>query len=756
MIETATSYLQAGLCCLPALLTEKRPAVPGWKTYQKRLPTPKQAQTWFAESQAICVLTGSVSGNLEMIDFDHSAELFDPWYAMVAAEDPQLASSLVIERSQSAGKHVVYRCQEAIEGNRKLAQRTIRLGCSEPVVIGGKRYVPRRSADGFEVTLTLIETRGEGGLFLCDPSPGYCLEQGAMTAIPILNAAQRAILLEAACALSQTVPPPTRIPAPMLGEGRPGDDFNDRGDVRSLLEKHGWQRVKGGDNEYWRRPGKQSGWSATLRGNQFFVFSSNAVPFESERSYGPFAVYAMLEHGGDFAAAATALRFEGYGQSTSDPQVDISQLIPGPLPTEPEKAITHVDPGPMPAELLRIPGFVSEVMDHCLETAPYPNAALAFCGALSLLAVLAGRKVTDIGNNRTNIYLLALGYSSVGKDWPRKLNTEIMHRVGMITALGEKFASGEGIQDSLFLTPSMLFQTDEIDGLLQSINKARDARHENIMGTMLTMYSSANTIYPMRRKAGKEAPGVIDQPCLVVYGTAIPTHYYDALSERMLTNGFFARMLIVESGPRAIGQDPRRINPPASIIETARWWAEFNPGCGNLDAFHPEPRLVEATPEAQELLADARRMSETQYAKSEAGGDPVGTTVWGRVPEHVRKLALLYAISANHQSPLIDAHGVTWATSFMVHQTQRMLFMANSHVSDNPFHAECLKLLRKLQDAPEKRLSHSILLKRMKIDAKTFQEIITTLEQQGDVLTAICSTAGRPQRHYQLLGETSR
>jgi hypothetical protein len=73
----------------------------------------------------------------------------------------------------------------------------------------------------------------------------------------------------------------------------------------------------------------------------------------------------------------------------------------------------------------------------------------------------------------------------------------------MVSALGEKFASGEGIQDSLFLTPSMLFQTDEIDGLLQSINKARDARHENIMGTLLTMYSAANSIYPMRRKAGK-------------------------------------------------------------------------------------------------------------------------------------------------------------------------------------------------------------------------------------------------------------
>ena len=130
-------------------------------------------------------------------------------------------------------------------------------------------------------------------------------------------------------------------------------------------------------------------------------------------------------------------------------------------------------------------------MDHCLATAPYPNLALAFCGAIALQAVLAGRKVRDQADNRTNLYLLALAYSSVGKDWPRKVNTHVIHRVGLVTALGEKFASGEGIQDSLFLTPAMLFQTDEIDGLLQSINKARDARHENIMGTLLTMYSAA-------------------------------------------------------------------------------------------------------------------------------------------------------------------------------------------------------------------------------------------------------------------------
>jgi hypothetical protein len=42
-----------------------------------------------------------------------------------------------------------------------------------------------------------------------------------------------------------------------------------------------------------------------------------------------------------------------------------------------------VDPGPVPLEMLRIPGFVSEVMDLCLDTAPYPNHVMAFCGALT-------------------------------------------------------------------------------------------------------------------------------------------------------------------------------------------------------------------------------------------------------------------------------------------------------------------------------------------------------------------------------------
>jgi hypothetical protein len=758
MIDTATAYLRAGLCVLPAILAEKRPALSGWKQYQRRLPTERQVTTWFAENQPVCVLAGAVSGHLEMIDFDHGGELFDRWRELVATEAAGLVERLVVERSQSGGRHVIYRCEAPVPGNRKLAQRTIVVPSAEPVVIAGKRYVPRQVGDRFEITLTLIETRGEGGLFLCAPTLGYSIEQGSFDQIPVLSEAERAILNEAACALNETLPPVARTPGGSTLNGRPGDDYNGRGDVRELLCRHGWQLVREGENEYWRRPGKEQGWSATLRNGVLYVFSSNAAPFEPDRAYAPFTVFTLLEHGGDFGAAAAALRAAGYGDAGSDEdEVDLSRIIcNGAARPTPEPQPQHRDPGPLPVEMFRVPGFISEVMDHCLTTAPYPNIPLAFCGALALQAVLAGRKVRDQADNRTNLYVLALAYSSVGKDWPRKVNTFVLHRAGLVESLGEKFASGEGIQDSLFRTPAMLFQTDEIDGLLQSINKAQDARHENILGTLLTMYSAANSIFPMRRKAGKESPGVIDQPCLVVYGTAIPTHYYSALSERMLTNGFFARMLIVESGPRSIGQEPGIINPPSRVMETAQWWAAFSPGTGNLERFHPVPSIVEADDDARTLLTEARQASEAEYTAAEARGDPVGTTVWGRVPEQIRKLALLYAVSGSHETPRIDVAAVRWATDFILHQTRRMLFMAHSHVAENPFHAECLKLLRKLREAPERQLAHSVLLKRMKTDAKSFSTLIETLCQQGEIEIVTTPRAGWPVRGYRLVrGETS-
>jgi len=362
----ASACVAAGLCALPAIRRgeEKRVALSSWKPYQTRLPSGDELGSWFggggfnpeSSPTAMCLVCGAVSGHLEMIDFDNwdggGGEAFEAWREAVEAAAPGLLERLVIETTPSGGRHVVYRCETPVSGNTKLAQRRIDVDTDEPVVVGSKEYAPRRDASGaWVVTVTIIETRGEGGLFLCDPSPGYEVVQGDLCEPPLITADERDVLLGCAWALDETPQPvvggdlaPSNSSAfPNSCPSRPGDDFNDRGDPREILLRHGWAMVRSGENEHWRRPGKSAGTSATLKDRVFYVFSTNAAPFEAHKGYSPFAVYALLDHHGDFATAASALAAEGYGSREHTTGVDLSAFM-----TDTPPATGPLEPCPVP------------------------------------------------------------------------------------------------------------------------------------------------------------------------------------------------------------------------------------------------------------------------------------------------------------------------------------------------------------------------------------------------------------------------
>ncbi|MFW6106973.1 MAG: hypothetical protein ACOC8H_02325, partial [bacterium] len=240
------------------------------------------------------------------------------------------------------------------------------------------------------------------------------------------------------------------------------------------------------------------------------------------------------------------------------------------------------------------------------------------------------------------------------------------------------------------------------------------------------------------------------------YGTAIPNHYYQALSERMLTNGFFARTIVLEAGPRAPGQEPGIRDLPARVLATARWWADYRPGKGNLENWHPVPAVVEHSDEAKRLLIETRLEAEAEYSKAEEACDSVGTTVWGRVSEQVRKLALLHAISENHASPRIDLAAVEWASAFVMHQTRRMLFMAASHVADGEFDALIKRAVEILRQWREKH-GHDALMptwelrRRLKQRPSDFKDILLELAERRIAEFGTEAATTKPKSGYRLL-----
>lgn len=718
-IELAESYRKAGLAALPAAKAKKRPSIGGWKTWSKRLPTEMEIAAWFANNQdGICIVAGAVSGNLECIDFDAHGELYPAWKEKVA---PEVFARLVVERTPSDGLHVLYRCEEPVEGNRKLAQ-----GMRE-----GKKT-------------TLVETRGEGGLFLCAPTEGYVLLQGDYTSLPVLSGEARQALLSAAVEMNECEDE-IRPTEGTQGQDsaflvKPGDDWCARGDIRPVLMAHGWKYlgVKPDGNELWQRPGKcGDGNSATFNGQILCVFSTNAAPFEA-KGYNKFQVYALLEHGGDFTEAAKALLNKGFGRSedyTSD--VDLSGVLKqgvkcAPQDDDDEKGQMVADPGVIPEELLSVPGFINDLMNYTLRTAYYPNRALAFAGALAMLAHLTGRRFKDQRGSRFNIYLLALAKSGVGKEHPRGTNIDLATQMAFISELGDTFASGEGLEDSMCQSPSMLYQVDEIDYLFNTV-KLKDSRAEQINSMLLKLYSESKTTHIMRKKAiQRGAPPVgtaIVQPHLTMFGTATPKFFYQSLTERTMENGLLARCIVLEAGERGKAGEPHEEDFPESVINTVRNLIRLGHE-NNLTGEFPRPLVLQENPDATNRIREILGYADEEYRKASERGDDSANALWARAGEKVLKLAAIYAISENPVEPVITIDGVNWAWRFIEHMTRRMLFMASMFVADTDFDAQAMKVIRLVRQK-RGRISHGKLLRNSHLDKDAFKRVVETLIESG-------------------------
>jgi len=327
VIDQALALTAAGISSVPVALDgTKRPLV-SWTAYQTHIPAPEDITRLYRGRCGLAVVGGAVSGNLEILDFDEPS-LIRPWRTVVDHACPGLVDRLVVVVTPSGGAHYYYRHDDTPAGNQRLALEL------------------RPDADGRDRPHTLIETRGEGGCAISSPSPPavhptgrpYTLRRGLLERPARIDVTERTILLDAARALTRYTPS-TPVPyIPPNGDtpgGRPGDAFNARADWATILEPHGWTLTHvAGEEVYWLRPGKRhdghaGGHSATTgydgRG-LLIVFSSNAWPFEPGRGYTPFTAYALLEHNGDFHAAAQALAAAGYGDN------DTARRVEGDLP----------------------------------------------------------------------------------------------------------------------------------------------------------------------------------------------------------------------------------------------------------------------------------------------------------------------------------------------------------------------------------------------------------------------------------------
>lgn len=349
-----------GLCVVPPKQDgSKAPIAPGgeWKQLQTTRPDEAQIRAWYERGlTGVGLVCGAVSGDLEMFEFEGRAidELVHTRFEELAraaglGDVVQRIFDGYCETTPGRGIHLLYRCT-AVGKPKKLARRPStpdelaawkakeQAGIDALADDDPKKAKRQAALDkvihGRQVPQVLIETKGEGGYTIVAPSNGsvhptggaWELTTGSFASIATITPEERAELHRVAAMLDQMpVEPaaPDRVPGVRrpTDDTRPGDEYNTGHDAAQrtveLLEAHGWQVAHraghdGHEDVYVRRPGKARGISGVVHMDAgTFVNWSTSVLFDQEVGYSPFAVLAMLEHAGDYSAAAKELRPHG-------------------------------------------------------------------------------------------------------------------------------------------------------------------------------------------------------------------------------------------------------------------------------------------------------------------------------------------------------------------------------------------------------------------------------------------------------------
>jgi len=422
------------------------------------------------------------------------------------------------------------------------------------------------------------------------------------------------------------------------------------------------------------------------------------------------------------------------------------------------------EPPLAPKFTLTIPdGLVGDLAGYMIDTARRPQPLLALGASLCAIGALMGRRYRTESNLRSNLYVVGIADSGSGKNHAREIVNEVFFEAGLAHHLGgNKIASGAGLLTALHRQPAILFQIDEFGMFLSAAaDRKRSPRHiTEILDNMTELFTSAGGIFLGAEYANRDGTNErrdIVQPCLCVYGTTTPLHFWSALQGAHVVDGSLARFLILPSDEdypdenMAVGI---RQSPPALIQGLQRLANGGGLQRGNLTGKTADhntavnPIIVPMTGEAR---ARFKLLSAELTEELRAAAGTAFTAILARIAENASKLALIIAVGRNPAAPEIDLSATDWAIDFVHHYAQLTMEAVERHVADTETEAHLKRLKEIIRAAGAKGITKSEVTRASQwLKSRDRDEILLTLIESGDITTGMRGSSTRKAMVYRM------
>ncbi len=680
--DFARRWSAAGFAVVPARVDgQKRPGLSSWTEIANGTGAPPHID-WIVSQissgtiDGIGIIMGLPSGSAEMLEAEGRAmsrynDLVE--HARLSGVGHLLDKLMqgCVERTPSGGMHMYIRVSDGpARGNTVFARR------------------PR--GPGEKNDPVLAESRGQGGYSICAPSGGrthelgrpYEFVAGGPETVPSFTAEERDQLHDLFRFLDempQQVEPPAAVERTDAGDScesrsdsdlRPGDDFNRRASWEDILVGGGWTKVytagQGTDHErtHWRRPGKTAGTSATTggEGDWLYVFStSTGLP--AERAMSKFTVYTLLNHGGDYAAAAAELARQGYGAQNLGCHAGAAACVPEyvPFPTDalPERLRTFVESA---AEAIGCdPAFIALPAIAALASAIGNSRRFFVKGSWAVPPILWTLVIAESGSQKSTGFKKALEpieerqaqafrrHKEAYQEYERQLEVwKKSKRESLATFIeepeppvAERCMVGDTTVEALATllqnTPrGLLVARDELKGWLGGFDKySANGKSESDEAHWLPMFNGSSLF--VDRKTGDHKSTYVSSASVCITGGIQPGTLRRALDVRRRESGLAARLLMAYPPRRKKQWTDATIPYEVTHAYSCLFDRLYSLTPIITESGDPKPVGIGMTPEARTLFINYFNKHNDEQV--ELVGDMAA--VWSKLEETVARLALV-------------------------------------------------------------------------------------------------------------------
>ena len=391
----------------------------------------------------------------------------------------------------------------------------------------------------------------------------------------------------------------------------------------------------------------------------------------------------------------------------------------------------------LPLDLQHPGGFVEETMTWINETAVCPQPTFALAAALCLAGTIFGRHVQDESGQRTNLYLMGVGYTSCGKDHALKAVARALDaceasglRLGQVT-------SDSAVEYALRRNPRFAMLIDEAGHFFASVTEAKASASSlhALKPALLELWSCAGGRWKGKQrvpKGDKEAePAVIDNPHVCLFGMTQPQIFFDGVSKTDLRDGWLARNLFFISKTRPKPRFMQEGGIPSRIRAEVLAWKAAPAAVRTVPA-------DEAAREAFEAFNDEifRKMT-----KADKSGDETNY-LYGKALENARRVALILATGRGGGEPSVTGEDAAYACRLVRYLVGDLVRAVKETVAENNDEKAKKRILQIVAES-KGGITKSDLTRRTQFIRKSFRdEYLDDLVEAGELVVKFGANGG--------------